>query len=32
MRNEIFAFTERKIQREPKKKEGEGEGEGEGKR
>ena len=32
MRNEIFAFTARKIQREPKKKEGEGEGEGEGKR
>ena len=28
MRNEIFAFTARKIQREPKKKEGEGEGEG----
>ena len=28
MRNETFAFTERKIQREPKKKEGEGEGEG----
>ena len=26
MRNEIFAFTARKIQREPKKKEGEGEG------
>ena len=32
MRNEIFAFTAQKIQREPKKKEGEGEGEGEGKR
>ena len=28
MRNEIFAFTARKIQREPKTKEGEGEGEG----
>ena len=28
MRNEIFAFTARKIQREPKKKEGEGEGKG----
>ena len=28
MRNEIFAFTARKIQREPKKKEGKGEGEG----
>ena len=28
MRNEIFAFTARKIQQEPKKKEGEGEGEG----
>ena len=26
MRNEIFAFTARKIQREPKKKEREGEG------
>ena len=29
MRNEIFAFTARKIQREPKKKEGEGGGGGE---
>ena len=28
MRNGIFRFTARKIQREPKKKEGEGEGEG----
>ena len=30
MRNEIFAFTARKIQREPKKKEGEGGGGGGG--